>query len=217
MQNAESQVCCMWHHQNPFFAGKLTGSSHVEGSGILSSVADTGLELFISKGIPFLVKKGVEAGRYYASEAMRNPAVQKKAIDYGMKKARPVIEKVGRELLDQLSTKVQPNYRYKTDRADLDGAGFDIHSAIGKLPALKKGWTLPGHNYTGPYNRLEQQLKYDPETGEIIEIYQQPTGPTDAVSMQHDVDYSSCAFRQQKYDENEKIAKTKQTVKWSSH
>lgn len=206
MQNAQSQVCCMWHHQNPFFAGKLTGSSHVEGSGILSSVADTGLELFISKGIPFLVKKGVEAGRYYASEAMRNPAVQKKAIDYGMKKARPVIEKVGRELLDQLSTKVQPNYRYKTDRADLDGAGFDIHSAIGKLPALKKGWTLPGHNYTGPYNRLEQQLKYDPETG-----------PTDAVSMQHDVDYSSCAFRQQKYDENEKIAKTKQTVKWSSH
>ena len=34
------------------------------------------------------------------------------------------------------------------------GAGFDIHKAIGKLPKPKKGWTLPGHNYTGPYNPL---------------------------------------------------------------
>ena len=75
---------------------------------------------------------------------------------------------------------------------------------------------MPGHNYTLPYNSLEEQLKYNLETGEIIEIYQQPTGPTDAVAMQHDVDYGSCAFRQQKYGENEKIAKTKQTVKWSS-
>ena len=100
------------------------------------------------------------------------------------------------------SADTRPNYRYKTDRVDLDGTGFDIHSAIGKHPAHKKVWTLPGHNYTGPYNPLEQQLKNNPETGEIIEIYQQPTGPTDAVSMQHDVDYSSCAFCKQKYGEN---------------
>jgi len=95
-----------------FFAGKLTGPSLAEGSGILSSVADAGFELFISKGILFLAKKGVEASRHYASEAMRNPALQKKAINYGMKKARPAIEKVGRELLDQVSTIVRPNYRY---------------------------------------------------------------------------------------------------------
>jgi len=38
------------------------------------------------------------------------------------------------------------NEKCKTDRPDLDGAGFDLHSAIGKLPAPKKGWTLPGHN-----------------------------------------------------------------------
>jgi len=66
---------------------------------------------------------------------------------------------------------------------------------------------LPGHNYIGPYNHLEQQLKYNPETGEINEIYQQPTGSTDAVAMQHDVDYSSCAFRKQKYGENERKCK----------
>ena len=51
---------------------------------------------------------------------------------------------------------------------------------------------MPGHNYTGPGNSLEQQLRYDPNTGQIVEIYQQPTCRTDAVSLQHDVDYSVC-------------------------
>ena len=60
-------------------------------------------------------------------------------------------------MLDQLSTKVRPNQRYKTDRTDLDGSGFDIHAAIGKFPKPKKGWTLPGHNFTGPYNPLESR------------------------------------------------------------
>ena len=36
--------------------------------------------------------------------------------------------------------------------------GVDVHKAIGKLPKPRKGWTLPGHNYTGPYNPLEDQL-----------------------------------------------------------
>ena len=36
---------------------------------------------------------------------------------------------------------------------------------------------LPGHQYTGPYNDLENQVRYNPETGEILEIYDQPTGP----------------------------------------
>jgi len=47
-----------------------------------------------------------------------------------------------------------------------------------------KGWVLPGHKYTGPFNELESQLKYDPQTGEILEIYDQPTGETGAVAMQ---------------------------------
>ena len=86
----------------------------------MSSVGDTAAELFISKGIPYLAKKGTEAGRYYASEFMRDPKLQKKAINYAIKKATPVIQKVGSEALDQLSTKVRPNYKYKTDRMDLD-------------------------------------------------------------------------------------------------
>ena len=71
------------------------------------------------------------------------------------------------------------------------GKGLDIHKAILKV-APKKGFVMPGHRYTGPGNPLEQQLRYDPNTGQILEIYQQPTGKTDAVSMQHDVDYLVC-------------------------
>jgi len=40
-----------------------------------------------------------------------------------------------------------------------------------------------------------------------VEIYQQATGPTDAVAMQHDVDYSSCSHRKQKYGKNKKKCK----------
>ena len=72
------------------------------------------------------------------------------------------------------------------------GGGIDVHKAIGKLPKPKGGWTLPGHKYTGPYNDLDSQLKYNPQTGEILEIYDKPTGKTDAIAMQHDVDYSVC-------------------------
>ena len=91
------------------------------------------------------------------------------------------------------------------------GGAFDLHKAIGKLPKPKKGWTLPGHNYTGPYNPLEKQLSYDPKTGKILKIFQQPTGATDAVSMQHDVDYAVCAGKKNekgcKHDADKKMVK----------
>ena len=91
------------------------------------------------------------------------------------------------------------------------GGAFDLHKAIGKLPKPKKGWTLPGHNYTGPYNPLEKQLSYDPQTGKILKIYQQPTGATDAVAMQHDVDYAVCTGK--KNEKSCKHAADKKMVK----
>ena len=60
---------------------------------------------------------------------MRNPKLQKKAIDFALEKATPFIQKSGSEALDQLSTKVRPNIRYKTDRKDLDGGGI-LDSAL---------------------------------------------------------------------------------------
>ena len=50
------------------------------------------------------------------------------------------------------------------------GGALDIHKLIGKLPKPKGGWTLPGHKYTGPYNDLESQVKYDLKTGKIQKI-----------------------------------------------
>ena len=35
-------------------------------------------------------------------------------------------------------------------------------------------------------------MRYNPETGEILEIYDQPTGSTEALALRHDVGYSVC-------------------------
>ena len=154
----------------------------------------TTAELFLTKGVPYLGKKAVEMGRYYTSEALRNPQLQKKAIDYALDKLNPAIQNVGSQAFNQLSTNIRPKKKYKTNRKGLDGGAIDncIQKAIGKLPKPKSGWTLPGHKYTGPYNDIENQVRYNPKTGQILEIYDQPTGPTDAISVQHDVDYSVC-------------------------
>lgn len=78
-------------------------------------------------------------GRYYTFKAMRSLRLQKKAIDYALTKVTPFIQKTGSEMLDQLSTKVRPKKKYKTDRKDLDGGPVDIHKMIGKLPKPKSG------------------------------------------------------------------------------
>jgi len=95
---------------------------------------------------------------------MRDPKLQqKKTIDWGIKKATPVIQKVGSEAVNQLSTKVRLNYKYKTDKMDLDadvykGGAIDIHKAIGKQLKPKAGFTPGKCKYMGPYNPLDKQL-----------------------------------------------------------
>ena len=67
---------------------------------------------------------------------------------------------------------------------------IDIHKAIGKLPIVpKRGFTLPNMHYCGPFNPLEKQLIYD-QKGNILRYIQKPTGKTDEICSQHDVDYS---------------------------
>ena len=66
-------------------------------------------------------KKAVEMGRYGASELMRNKKLQKKAVNYGINKLSPFFQDSVGTAMDQLSTKVRPNKKYKTDRKDLDG------------------------------------------------------------------------------------------------
>ena len=93
--------------------------SHVEGEGIASDILMSGAEFANQKGVLFLAKNAVEAGRFYASEALRNKKLQQKAIDYDMT-ARPTVDKVGHERIDRFSTVTRPNRKYKTDRPDLD-------------------------------------------------------------------------------------------------
>ena len=182
-------------------------------------------------------KKAAEMGRFFASGWLREPGAQKMLIG----KAEPFL-KSG---IDQLSTVIRPKKAYKTNRKDLDGAGLltdlawgfnyapwtnpvrkkgkgakrakgvDVHKAIGKLPKPAKGWTLPGHNYTGPYNPLDEQLRYDPATGEILEFYQMRTGKTDAIAAQHDVDYSVCGNdRKCKNKADRKMVKSLDAIPW---
>ena len=61
---------------------------------------------------------------------------------------------------------------------------MDIHKVIGYLPHPKKGWVLPNHKYTGPYNPLDKQLSNNiPVSG------QEPFNHVDEISLRHDICY----------------------------
>ena len=81
-------------------------------------------------------RKAVEMGRYGASEAMRNKKLQKKAVNYGINKLSPFIQDSVGSAMDQLSTKVRPKKRYKTNRPDLDGSGIDPMTVVKKAPDI---------------------------------------------------------------------------------
>ena len=128
-------------------------------------------------------------GGYGTSELMRNKNLQKKAVNYGINKLTPFIQDSVGSALDQLSTKVRSNIKYETDRAELDGRGIDIHRWIGKLPRLKAGWTPGKYKYTGDYNPLDEQLKYEPNSGEVQEWYVDLYSKVDEISAHHDICY----------------------------
>ena len=70
----------------------------------MDTVAGRALDMFVHNGLPWMGKKAVEMGRYYCSEVLRNPKIQKKAID----RLNPMIQNVGSQALDQLSSKIRP-------------------------------------------------------------------------------------------------------------
>ena len=118
------------------------------------------------------------------------------------------------ELLDSTTDSLSKKIAGK-GAGKASGPGVDIHKAIGKLPKPKSGWTLPGHKYTGPYNDLEKQVRYDKDTGEILEIYDKPTGKTDAIAMQHDADCSVCGDDKEcKHRADKKMVRALDAVPW---
>ena len=87
----------------------------------------------------------------------------------------------------------------------MDGTGFDDHKKIMENYQNRKHvGTLSGHNYTGPYNPLEKQVEWDEKTGRILKIHQPPTGKTDAVAMQNNVQCRLCCLSR-KFNKRHKL------------
>ena len=84
---------------------------------------------------------------------------------------------------------------------------IDIHKAIGKLPIIpKRGFVLPNMHYCGAYNPLDKQLIYD-KNGNILKYIQKPSGETDRICSQHDVDYTLAKNLKDKHIADEKMIK----------
>ena len=61
---------------------------------------------------------------------------------------------------------------------------MDIHKVIGKIPFKpKKGYVLPRHRFTGPFNPLLLQLDERDKPKPGNELY----NAVDATSMRHDI------------------------------
>ena len=75
---------------------------------------------------------------------------------------------------------------------------IDIHKVITGNPITKNLMKPWGSNrertifnmYTGPGNDLKKQLDFNPHTGEIYKIHDQPSSSNDRCSMFHDVKYT---------------------------
>ena len=162
-----------------------------QGTGLLDTLGSTGADLLIHHGIPWLGKKSFEMGRYYGSEALRNPKLQKKAIDYALNKLN---QNVGSQALDQLSTKIRPKKKYKTNRKDLDGGALDIQKHLSKLGEIHmRTPTMKKYNYCGPGTRLEERLaSNDPKIRD-------PINDLDSICQRHDIAYSEAKSLKDKH------------------
>ena len=166
---------------------------------------------FISKGemkgagFDELIVKGLAAGAKGLFNLGRRGVAEGIKSDFAKNK----IKSIGHQYLDRLVDSTTDDLSKK-----IAGSGVDIHKAIGRLPKPKSGWTLPGHKFTGPYNDLENQVRYDNQ-GNILEIYDKPTGKTDAIAMQHDVDYSVCGDDKEcKHRADKKMVRALDAVPW---
>ena len=120
------------------------------GGDVFDTVVGTAVDTFVEHGLPWLGRKAVEMGRYGASEALRNEKLQRKAANYGINKLTPFIQDSVGSAMEQLSTKVRPKKKYKTDRKYLDGRsgkGIDPITVVKKAPdiAMKTTQTLNKH------------------------------------------------------------------------
>ena len=108
-------------------------------TGLFDTVVGTAVDGFVEYGLLWMGRKAVEMGRYGASELMRNKKLQRKAVNYGINKLTPLIQNSVVKAMDELSTKVRPKKKDKTDRKDLDGRsgkGIDPMTVVKKAPDI---------------------------------------------------------------------------------
>ena len=115
---------------------KLVSPSEKAGGDVFDTVVGTAADAFVEHALPWMGRKAVEMGRYGASELMRNKKLQKKAVNYGISKLTPFIQDSVGTAMDQLSTKVRPKKKYKTNRKDQDGKGIDPMTVVKKAPDI---------------------------------------------------------------------------------
>ena len=68
---------------------------------------------------------------------------------------------------------------------------IDIHSLLEKNPVTKY-MVQPkfGYKYLGAYNRLDKQLLYNRNTGNIFTYYDKPKNGLDKIASRHDTCYA---------------------------
>ena len=83
---------------------RLLGNDQ-SGEGILSSLGEFAVESAI-KATPFIAKTALNTARDVASHAKKDPKLQQKAINYALKKGRPLIDEAGKAVINKLADAV---------------------------------------------------------------------------------------------------------------
>ncbi|KAL9986813.1 hypothetical protein ACROYT_G001014 [Oculina patagonica] len=169
---------------------------------------------------------------FSASDLQEKSKKLKKTPKKTKYKKKPTIEESLFDKIDAMRRDTAPD----SDREDdeWEGGGLannykaiyyrDPEKLIEKLDVICGSINAGNTSYElknqGPGNPLEKQVKWDQKTGKILEIYEKPTGKTDAVSMQHDVDYSVCANKPSKNqvkcknEADKKMVKALDAIPW---
>ena len=64
---------------------------------------------------------------------------------------------------------------------------INIHALLEKNPITKKMLQPKfGYRYLGPYNKLNTQLLYDKQTGDVLKYYDNPKNILDKIASKHD-------------------------------
>ncbi|KAL9989303.1 hypothetical protein ACROYT_G003837 [Oculina patagonica] len=162
---------------------------------------------------------------FSASDLQEKSKKLKKTPKKTKYKKKPTIEESLFDKIDAMRRDTAPDSDREDDEWEGGGLAHNYKAIYYRDPEklIEKLDVICGSINAGnssPGNPLEKQVKWDQKTGKILEIYEKPTGKTDAVSMQHDVDYSVCANKPSKNqvkcknEADKKMVKALDAIPW---